>query len=371
MQKVMTTSQQQTSVNGADEWTCSLEAFRASLSVTPGGEEARKMTATSGRQCIAPSMKSSPLGLWLKTLLESSRWSSRARFLRWQAQPLFSTRLTTFEDDTNSERPLPCNASAQTLKVTDMPSSRCLFRLVPSEPPTDETGCSSSQGVLLQTPTTVQTDEPPEKMRARAEKNGYKNGTKFGSLTSQIKYDPKVQPFLKTPCTADSYTDKMKSKGVSGTSGTLAQEVVNGYAEKHRGLLLPTPIATDISHKQRVDDLKQAGGQTMASRANGANRPNGLSDFIRFYEIMPTPTARDWKGPQACEYKDMRGEGNEMGFESVPGIVAKAFPSDDGTPSRLSPLFTEEMMGFPLMWTALPFLSESGAPKPSKPTATR
>lgn len=128
-----------------------------------------------------------------------------------------------------------------------MPSSRCLFRLVPSEPPTDETGCSSSQGVLLQTPTTVQTDEPPEKMRARAEKNGYKNGTKFGSLTSQIKYDPKVQPFLKTPCTADSYTDKMKSKGVSGTSGTLAQEVVNGYAEKHRGLILPTPRANKVN----------------------------------------------------------------------------------------------------------------------------
>jgi len=131
----MKTSQQPTSQSGADEWTCSLEAFRASLSVMPGDDVARKMTATSGRQCIAPSTKSSPLGLWLRTLLESSRWSSRARFLRWQVQPLFSTRLTTFEDDSNCERPLPFNASALTLKVTDMPSSRCLFRLVPSEPP--------------------------------------------------------------------------------------------------------------------------------------------------------------------------------------------------------------------------------------------
>ena len=112
--------------------------------------------------------------------------------------------------------------------------------------------------------------------------------------------------------------------------------------------LLPTPIATDIQHKQRVENLKAAGGQTMASRANGANRPNGLSDFIHFYEV----TKQD---------------------------------SDAGKTSRLSPLFTEEMMGFPLMWTALPFLrsngiqetqtenevtSQSGAPKPSKPTAT-
>ena len=315
------------------------------------------MTATSGRQCIAPSTKSSPLGLWLRTLLESSRWSSRARFLKWQGPPLFSTRLTTFEDDSNCERPLPFNASAQTLKVTDMPSSRCLFRRVPSEPPTDETGCSSSQGVLLQTPTTVQTDEPPEKMRARAEKNGYKNGTKFGSLTSQIKYDPKVQPFLKTPCTADSYTDKMKSKGVSGTSGTLAQEVVNGYAAEHRGLILPTPQTQGL----KVCDEE------------------GKTQFMDL-SLLPTPVMHDYKGRTNPGQKK-EGCGNTYG-ELLPDMVYRmeqegtlippnpTTPENAGKTSRLSPLFTEEMMGFPLMWTALPFLSESGAPKPSKPTAT-
>ena len=99
--------------------------------------------------------------------------------------------------------------------------------------------------------------------------------------------------------------------------------------------MLPTPIATDISHKRRIEELKEAGGQTMASRANGASRPNGLSDFIEFYGVDETQKSEN-----------------------------------AGQTSRLSPLFTEEMMGFPLMWTALPFLSESGAPKPSKPTAT-
>jgi len=131
----MTTSHEQTSPSGEDELTYSLADFLASHSVMPGGEEARRMTATSGQACIAPSMKSSPLGLWLKTLLASSRWSSRARFLRWQVQPLYSQRLTTFEDNINCERPLPCNASALTLKVTDTQSSRFLYRLVPSEPP--------------------------------------------------------------------------------------------------------------------------------------------------------------------------------------------------------------------------------------------
>lgn len=272
-----------------------------------------------------------------------------------------------------------------------MPSSRCLFRLAPSEPPTDETGCSSSQGVLLQTPTTVQTDEPPEKMRARAEKNGYKNGTKFGSLTSQIKYDERVAEMLyPTPQTqglkvcdengktqfidlsllptpranvvngCDLNNPKLAERHKSNLEEEVAKAVVNGLLPTPTAIegvkwtntwnpnsqmgqslsamagsgMLPTPIATDISHKQRVENLKAAGGQTMASRANGANRPNGLSDFIHFYEVTKQET-------------------------------------DAGKTSRLSPLFTEEMMGFPLMWTALPFLSESGAPKPSKPTATR
>ena len=74
------------------------------------------------------------------------------------------------------------------------------------------------------------------------------------------------------------------------------------------------------------------------------------------------------------------------------GVVAKALQDScqktDGGSFRLSPLFTEEMMGFPLMWTALPFLqfrllqptekvtlkdipSQSGEPSLSKPTETQ
>ena len=438
----MTTSQKQILGNGEARSMFSREDSHASRSVMPGSEEARKMTVTSGLTCTVASMKSGPVGSLLKMLLASSRWSSKARLLTWQVRQLFSVRLTAFED-TNSERPLPYNASATTLKVTDIPSSRCLYRLVPSELHTDETECSSS--------------------------------------------DVGTMPFLKTPCTADSYTDSMKSKGVSGTSGTLAQEIVNGYAEKHRGLLLPTPvvvdnphpsskvteqgrrynekaesshsmglsdlayhqllptpIATDISHKQRVDDLKQAGGQTMASRANGANRPNGLSDFIRFYEIMPTPrsnvvvklnldnpklaerhkgnleeevakmvvdgllptptaiegvkwtntwnpnsqmgqrlsamagsgmlptpTTRDWKGETNPGVRKV-GSGCIYG-DTLPDTVMREAKKENiksenaGKTSRLSPLFTEEMMGFPFLWTTLPFLSETGGPKASRP----
>lgn len=272
---------------------------------------------------------------------------------------------TTEFSDTDSERPLHLNASAKTLRVTDTKSSRCLFQLVPLEPRTEGTECPSLQDVLLQTPTTVQTDESPEKMRERAERNGYKNGTKYGSLTSQIKYDPKVQPFLKTPCTADSYTDKMKSKGVSGTSGTLAQEIVNGFAEKHRGLLLPTPLAVEREHPDRVIALKATGAGRINSRANGEQRPNGLIDFMQFYGMLPTPVTQDFKkrGPNSKQ----QGLGDMLygmanGSKSYEQVKKSAAP--DGQTFRLSPLFTQEMMGFPFGWTEFPFLSENGEQKP-------
>lgn len=198
------------------------------------------MTATSGRSLSALLPKCSPLGSLVRMLLESQRWSSRARLLSWEAKPLYSRRTTLFTD-TYTTNPSPLNASAQTLNSSDMQSNRCLFRLVPSEHPTEETGSSSL-------------------------------------------------PILKTPCTFDAQSERMKSASIPGSTGTLAQEVQNGMAAK-RGLLLPTVI----------------------------------------------------------------------------GVYKK---NTDGGTSQLSPLFTEEMMGFPFLWTALPFLRTNGEQIHSKPTET-
>ena len=105
---------------------------------------------------------------------------------------------------------------------------------------------------------------------------------------------------LKTPFTADSFAENMTSKGVSGTSGTLAQEVQSGYVNKRwEGLvpmnddLLPTPLAAEVEHKQRVTDLLASGATDFHSRANGEIRPNGLMDYLRFKGILPTPQASE------------------------------------------------------------------------------
>jgi len=262
-----------------------------------------------------------------------------------------------------------------------MPSSRCLFRLVPSEPPTDETGCSSSQGELLPTPVVVDNPHPNSKVN----ENGRRYNNKAESSHSM------------------------------------------GLADRAHHMLLPTPLVVEREHPDRVKNLKAAGATRINSRVNGEQRPNGIIDFMQFYDMLPTPLTRDYKGGTTAIRKDtgkVRTDAldslvkvwAENGLLPTPqmqdyntGISQEAkaaklerykdkgvIPSgtymlrqmaiegklpkpdgmnvpetDGGNTSRLSPLFTEEMMGFPLMWTALPFLSESGAPKPSKPTATR
>lgn len=198
--------------------------------------------------------------------------------------------------------------------------------------------------------------ESPESMLARKERKGYRNGTQYNSLESQVFFDPEV------------------------------------------AALLPTPTAVDVQHKSRTDALKAAGA-SMKSRVCGDNRPNGLMDYLNFHGILPTPLARDWKGkshapehPRAHILPDVVGKllptptCNDAINQSLPpsqaerndslvkriltGEMGVSVQKTAGQSFRLSPLFTEEMMGFPFLWTTLPFLRASGAPKASRPTAT-
>lgn len=102
-------------------------------------------------------------------------------------------------------------------------------------------------------------------------------------------------------------------------------------------------------------------GQWSSSHSYGngskALRPNGLTDFLDFNGMMPTPSARDWKG---CTNPGVKKVNGNVYGETLLDTVKKV----TGSTSQLNPLFVEEMMGFPLMWTALPFLSPSGDKNP-------
>lgn len=84
--------------------------------------------------------------------------------------------------------------------------------------------------------------------------------------------------------------------------------------------------------------------------------------------LLPTPRANKVNGINLNNPKiAQRNKGNLE--ESVAKII-QAIPYEDGKTSQLNPLFVAEMMGFPLMWTTLPYLSRSGERNQSRPTET-
>ena len=113
-------------------------------------------------------------------------------------------------------------------------------------------------------------------------------GTEFGLL-------------LKTPCSADAYTEGMSKKEQKfGNSGTLAQEVQTGFIYQ-RGML-PTPTAQIVKHGH---------------------------------------TDKYWE--------------NRIGKRQMD--IAMWNAQTNGKNSQLNPRFVAEMMGFPPNWTELPFQS--------------
>ena len=357
----MKTLPKQTSQSGTAKSMFSQEDSPANLSPSLAEERERTITATSGHRCFERYGRYTPLGSLVKTLMESRRWWSPAKSLRWDAQTIFSKRITYTERKADS----PSTKSVQTSKPKDIPSNRLLFQLVPSEHRTEETESGllptvQTQGLkqcnkkgktefvpldLLPTPNAMDIAHKDMEINERGRRNP-KRGKTDHSLGLE---DMAVAKLLPTPCSieATKFTKTINPNSQMGQG--LTALAVNG--------LLPTPTAMEVKHSNRVKGLKEQGVKGMYSRKNGALRPNGLTDFLDFNGMMPTPSARDWKG---CTNPGVKKVNGNVYGETLPDTVKKV----TGSTSQLNPLFVEEMMGFPLMWTALPFLSPSGDKNP-------
>lgn len=136
MQKVIRILQLRIFGDEGDGSTSSREVFHTSPFPLPAGERVRRTAVTSGLTCSVPFTRSGPVGLLVRTLVASSRWYSPARRLMWDVSPLCSERISLY---TVSGRNTSSRPSAVILSVKDIPSSRCLFRLVPSVPRTEGT----------------------------------------------------------------------------------------------------------------------------------------------------------------------------------------------------------------------------------------
>ena len=160
-----------------------------------------------------------------------------------------------------------------------------------------------------------------------------------------------------------------------------------GLPEIIHEMLLPTPVATEIHHAERVRKWKSVNLLSPHAQITGEKNPNGLTDFLDFYgmlpeptkdnpepeeadgnnleksilqwlaegQVMPTPTARDWKGAPSLENLKKRGKIPQK--NSLPDFFART-----GKSFQLNPLFVAEMMGFPVNWTVSPFLGEGRHP---------
>src|SRR5210317_1678090 len=127
-----------------------------SLSVLRGSKEARKMTATSGHQCLIASKSTNQIGLLEKMLLGTSTWVSTKCYLTWKA------------------------------KVTKQ--GRLLFQLAPSTPRTAETEFGlwatpntmdhlpprSEEALLRQATTTRKGRSKPANLREQVDENTMK-----------------------------------------------------------------------------------------------------------------------------------------------------------------------------------------------------
>ncbi len=345
----MKTSRQQTSPHGTDVSTCSLEASRANLFhlLEEGGE--RLTTATSGQRCYEQFGKCSPLSSLVKTLLESCRWYNQATRLEWKAQPMRQERVMRYTRDGSSSS---LRLSARILKKKDIPSSRLLFRLVPSAHRTGETACGSSPGGLLPTPLTVDIEH-----RHRIEQLKAQGGQTMGSRRNGELRPNGLMDFLKfyglmpTPNAADAHLGSIVGKNdqivmthtgrlVKKTPKTIFSLKLPVFAQ-----LLPTPNAMEgLKWSTKFNPNSQMGMGLTARALNG---------------MLPTPRANGQEGYETRARR--KGHKTAMSYlESAVEYLTTDFHRSSGGTSQLSPLFVAEMMGFPLTYLVLPFLSRSG-----------
>jgi hypothetical protein len=269
---------------------------------------------------------------------------------------------------------------ALTWKMKGTKFSRLLFQLQPKTLRTEEIDAGSLELGMLPTITAS-------------------FGERGGNLNPESNHDtekamrvaiPKLMMLLKTPCSADAYTENLTKKEQRfGNSGTLAQEVQTGFIYQ-RGML-PTPTASDVEGGvSNPNQISQKNGRYVRTSNNtGTEFGAKLRDVVG---MLPTPTVMDSTNATATMKSTQVKEGSmhsvtltrAMGMGMLPtpqaqegekitgkenqDSMTKRVRETTGQTSQLNPRFVAEMMGFPTNWTELPF--QNGEQNQSKDMAT-
>ncbi len=179
-------------------------------------------------------------------------------------------------------------------------------------------------------------------MRARVKKNGYKNGTQYGSLASQIRFGMLPTPLL--PNNGGTNGKKKWKEAIAMIYGYSDTRIPNN--------LLPTPQCMDAGEARPLRLKKDM--------ERDPNKPGSWrGDLKDHIAMIPTPSTRDWKGASVTKARDTLDSLVETG--ATKGETGKK------TGLRLQPGFALWMMGYPEDWCDL----ADGEMPPSKAQAMR
>ena len=245
----------------------------------------------------------------------------------------------------------------------------------------------------------LQEREKEQKITVISGRKCYEQYGKYSPLGSLVKmllvssqwFSParRLKWDIQTICsTRISYTERSSNSRLMPSVKTLnAQDIPSNrllfrlvpsehpIEETGYGLLqdlIPTPIASDaqggsvkLTRGKRLRNgqvfsatLKDLAASKMlpTPQTQGLKVCNkdGKTEFLNL-ELLPTPKAQEARGN--CSV-------NRNKFNLTDKIAELTSPTSDA--SQLNPLFVTEMMGYPLEWLTLPFLSQSGEVKVSK-----
>lgn len=335
--------------------TYSQEGFRAPLFPKLASEKVPPMTATYGQKCLEQFEKSNHAGLWQKMfsalLIGMEGWFSNRCTLTWKL------KVTPFKR-------LYFQLAVSTRRTSDTAPG-----LLPTVTTTNSVqGFNSTNGtgkpllpmaaLMLATSTATahvcRQDRQANRAPNPAEFAGLVASGQVGMITGaeaeqirQLQREPGFllrmdHGLLPTPVSVDMKGGmKVPGKKYLRKSGYMATALLRDLAFSG---LLPTPKAGDSSGgSQKVD------GPTV-TRPSGHTFSTGLRDQA-FSSLLPTPNHNlDKTSGLKAETWEKRIADNRQTDLNM------AIYQKTGSTSQLSPLFVQEMMGFPYLWTELPFL---------------
>ena len=144
---------------------------------------------------------------------------------------------------------------------------------------------------------------------------------------------------------SDTDSPRFQAKGTEQqttgiTGGGLQKDATDTYGEKLQKWLKNNGREIEEENIARLD--------------NGVERSCCIRAFadstMRDYQPSVSPTGLVRKN----------GKRRDDALCNIPVMIGRHCQQNDGKTSQLNPLFVEEMMGYPLMWTTLPFLSQNG-----------